>query len=95
MSESLIELIQRKEREGKVVFMTMEGRMEADLDKFIQQPTEGILYDLNRDRATVLMFIKQDNPKWVNDYAVGTVIAKLKELVDQNKDLFCPAKGKP
>lgn len=83
MEERLLDLIQQKEKEGKVVFMTIEGPTEADLEKFIQQPTEGILYDLNRDRATVLTFMKKGNPKWINDYAVGLVIAKLKSKLDE------------
>lgn len=76
------DLILKKAEEGKIVFMTLEGPMEADLDEFIKQPTEGILYDLNRDCATVLTFI--EDPKWVNDFAVGLVIAKLKEKIDNH-----------
>ena len=52
---------------------------EIDLEELIAQPTQGLLYDLNRDSATVLTFI--DDPKWVNDYAVGLVITRLKEMV--------------
>jgi len=85
MEEKLWELVQKKETEGKVVFMTIDGPMEADLEEFIQQPTEGLLYDLNRDRVTVLTFMKQDNPKWANDYAVGLVIGKLKKYYDKAK----------
>ena len=77
------DLVLKKEQEGKVVFMTFEGPMEADLEKFIEQPTEGLLYDLNRDRATVLTSI--EDPKWVNDFAVGLVISKLKEKIDNQK----------
>jgi len=60
--------------------MTPDGPAVANLDEFIKQPAEGILYDLNRGREVVLMFI--DDPKWVNDYAVGLVIDKLKALLD-------------
>ena len=81
--EDLKDLILKKEKEGKVVFMTHEGPMEADLEKFIKQPTEGLLYDLNRDRTTVLTFI--EDPKWINDFAVGLVITKLKKYYDSNK----------
>ena len=80
--ESFKDLILRKSQEDKIVFLTFDGPMEADLEEFIKQPVEGILYDLNRDRATVLTFIGQDNPKWVNDFAVGLVIAKLKKYYD-------------
>jgi len=78
-----VDLVLQKEKEGKIVYMTWDGRpMVADIDEFIKQPTEVLLYDLNRDKATVLTFIDQDPPKWVNDYAVGLVIAKLKEHYD-------------
>lgn len=79
--KNLKDLILKKEKEGKIVFMTHEGPMETDLEKFIKQPTEGLLYDLNRDRATVLSFI--EDPKWINDFAVGLVITKLKECYDK------------
>jgi len=79
--EDFKNLVLQKEKKGKVVFMTIDGPMATDLEAFIKQPTEGLLYDLNRDRATVLTFI--DDPKWVNDYAVGLVIKKLKEYYDK------------
>ena len=81
--EKLRELVLQKEKEGKVVIMTWEGPREADLEEIIKQPTEGLLYDLNRDRITVLTLI--DDPKWVNDFAVGLVIKKLKEYYDREK----------
>jgi hypothetical protein len=58
--------------------MTHEGLMEAKLDEVIKQPTEGLLYDLNRDRITILTYI--NDPKWVNDFACMKVIEKLKEI---------------
>lgn len=81
--EKFKDLVLKKEKEGKIVFMTWDGPREADLEEFIKQPTEGLLYDLNRDRATVLTFI--EDKKWVNDYAVGLVIARLKKDFDSKK----------
>jgi hypothetical protein len=81
--KSLRDIVLQKEKEGKVVFMTIDGPMEADLEKFIEQPTEGILYDLNRGREVVLSFI--EDPKWVNDFAVSLVIAKLKEKLGKEQ----------
>ena len=78
----LIKFIKQKEKEGKIVFNSMEGLQEIKLKDFIKQPTEGILYDLNRDKMTVLTFI--ENEKWVNDYAVGLVIEELKKHYDKN-----------
>jgi hypothetical protein len=77
----LREMILEKEKEGKVVFAVQGGLMEADIMDFINQPTEGLLYDLNRDKPTVMTFI--NDPKWINDYAVGLVISKLKEFYDK------------
>lgn len=71
--------IREKEKEGKVVFMTCEGPMIANLDEFIQQSAQGILYDLNRDKATTMTLASEDNLRWINDYAVAVVIEKLCE----------------
>lgn len=79
--EDLRELILRKAKEGQVVFNTFDGLKVADLDDFVRQPTDGLLYDLNRDKATVLTFI--DDAKWINDFAVALVIEKLKSLLNE------------
>ena len=71
--------VREKSKEGKVVFMTCEGLMIADLDEFIQQGAAGILYDLNRDKATTMALASEDNLRWINDYAVAVVIERLCE----------------
>ena len=82
--KTLKEIILEEEEKDKVVFLTIDGPKSIDIDKFIQQPAEGILYDLNRDRATILTFI--DDIKWINDYAAMLTITKLKEHYDKNKE---------
>lgn len=47
--ENFKELVLKKAREGKVVFLTADGPMEYDLEEFIKQPAEGILYDRQGD----------------------------------------------
>jgi hypothetical protein len=69
--------------QGNIVFMGIEGPMVTNLEEFIKQPIEGILYDLNRLPEVIMTFI--DDPKWVNDYAVYLVIKRLKELLDLSK----------
>lgn len=76
----LKDYVLKKKKEGKIVFRTFEGFGEANLEDFLAQPAEGILYDLNRDGATVLTFL--DDPKWTNDFAVGLVITELKMYYD-------------
>ena len=75
-------LVNTEVKKGNIVFMTVEGLASANVDEFIKQPIEGILYDLNRDEAVVTSFI--EDPKWVNDYAVCKVIRKLKEHYDKS-----------
>ncbi len=71
--------ILEKEKEGKIVVNTAFGLGEISLDEIVKQHTEGLLYDLNRDRCTILTFIEDE--KWVNDFACMKVIEKLKALL--------------
>lgn len=79
MSKKLKELILGKRKEGMVVFTTNVGYGSADIKEFIQQPADGILYDLNRLEEISLTFL--DDPKWVNDFAVALTIRELKSRV--------------
>ena len=76
MSDEIKQLVLDKREEGKVVFTTLDGYASADVSKFIKQPTDGILYHLNRLEEVALTFI--DDPKWVNDFAVALTIRALK-----------------
>ena len=76
----LKDLVLQERDKGNVVFMTFDGAMSANLEKFLEQPADGVLYDLNRDGATALTFL--DDPKWTNDFAVSLVIPKLMEQRD-------------
>lgn len=71
-------------KKGNIVFMTIEGPTIAPLVEFLKQPAEGILYDLNRDRLTVLTYINEE--KWVNDFAVSVVIEVLKKSLDEAEE---------
>ncbi len=75
--EAFKDMVLEEAKKGNIVIMTVEGTMTAPIEGFIKQPTLGLLYDLNRDSATILTFIK--DVKWVNDYACMLVISKLKE----------------
>lgn len=73
-----------KAKDGIIIFKTVDGFMASNLEEFIKQPAQGILYDLNRDEVTILSYM--DDPKWVNDYAVSMVIKKLKEYYDKYQE---------
>ena len=53
---------------GNLVCADTEGLKSIKFENFIKQPIEGMLYDINRDKATILSSI--DSPKWVNDFAL-------------------------
>lgn len=67
---------------GNIVCSTVDGLLVSDFTEFMQQPIDGILYDLNRDEATILTFI--DEPTWVNNYALTQIVRR---LYDENEEL--------
>lgn len=82
--ESFKDMILQEYDKGNIVFMTTEGPVVAPLQEFIKQPTDGLLYDLNRDKVTVLTMIRE-HEKWVNDYAAACVITELKRQLEEQK----------
>jgi hypothetical protein len=79
-NEEIKDIILREYAKGNIVVATFEGIQAMPLKEFVKQPVEGMLYDLNRNEAVVLTFIK--DPKWINDYAVAKVIQELKSQID-------------
>ncbi len=75
------EMILAEYKKGNIVVSTFDGLQVAPLKEIIKQPTDGLLYDLNRNEAVVLTFLP--DPKWVNDYAVAQVIRALKSRIDE------------
>jgi len=57
---------------GNLVYADIEGLKSIKFEDFINQPLGGILYDINRNLATILAFI--DDPKWVNDFALTKLL---------------------
>ncbi len=81
IQEKKLSMIQEQEAKGIVVFENLEGISGAHISKFIKQPADGILYDLNRDKATTTTLMRE--PGWVNDYAVAVIINALKARIDE------------
>lgn len=82
--EDIKEKILEEYKKGNVVISSIEGLQVTNLSELIKQPTEGILYDINRDEMTILTFIS--DPKWVNDYASTKVIRALKNKIEDLED---------
>ena len=81
--KDLKEKILEEYKNGKVVVCTPFGLQVYKIEEIVNQPTQGLLYDLNRDEGTILTFI--DNPKWINDYACAKVIEYLKNELDKKQ----------
>lgn len=64
---------------GNIVVATHDGFANAKLSEIIKQPSDGLLYDLNRSEEVILTFI--DDPKWVNDFACAKIIRALKDRI--------------
>ena len=79
--EHIQERVLEEYTKGNIVFADIEGLHSANLEDFISQHADGILYDLNRTESVVLNFIQ--DPKWINDYAVAKVIRALKNRIDE------------
>jgi len=78
-----IDLLIEEKNKGNICFFVSPGELvKVNLDEFIKQPVEGILYDLNRDEITSLTHIKNNDLKWVNNYAVAQVIKKLYKTIE-------------
>lgn len=86
-TEELKDLILAKKREGEIVFHSIEGLVVAKMEDIIQQPAEGLLWDLNRDMATLLCCASEDNPCWVNDMALSNIteflVNKVNEITEE------------
>ena len=57
---------------GNLVYADIEGLKSIKFEEFIKQSLEGMLYDINRETATILTFL--DDPKWVNDFALTKLL---------------------
>jgi len=78
--ENYRDAVLKEYEKGNIVVFGIEDAECYNLEKFIEQPIEGILYDLNRGEEVILTFIKDQ--KWVNDYASTKVIRALKNKID-------------
>lgn len=79
-------VIKDNEKHGIVTIQTMEGLLSCPLSKLIEQPAEGLLYDLNRDKSTTITLGENGMERWINDYAVAMVIEYLMKEIERLKN---------
>ena len=84
ITEQVKAIILERKAEGRVVYYQGPGDLVSiPVAELCDQPVEGILYDLNRDEASILAFAGEDNPYWVNNFATAQVIRYLKGRVEE------------
>ena len=86
--EEIKDLILAEYEKGNVVVSTFDGLKVCELHDLLDQPAEGLLYDLNRDTGTILTCL--NDPKWVNDFALSRVVIALKEKIAQLEEEINP-----
>lgn len=91
-SEELLDKILKLQESDVISYATCDGIMSQQVNTFLEQSVNGILYDLNRDKATTIVLARSADSflgvRWINDLAVAFVIRKLKEELDKYKKLY-------
>lgn len=69
---------------GKMTYMNASGLHEIDIDDIFKHDASYILELLNRNPEIVLKvaYAAPEKKKWVNDYAIGNVVIKLFEYIN-------------
>ena len=88
-NDRILEKISNHRHKGEIVIMTVDGIMVARIEDIIKQPVEGLLYDLNRDDATLgTLFRTSGDMKYINDIAMANIVKYLmKKLKNGNKEI--------
>jgi hypothetical protein len=79
-------VIKDNEKHGIVTIQSMDGLLSCPLSKLIEQPAEGLLYDLNRNKLTTITLGEKGMERWINDYAVAMVIEYLMKEIERLKN---------
>ena len=72
LNEELVTKVLENYKNGNVCYRDRDGIHISPMSWFTDQPLEGILYDMGRDRATITKNI--DDQKWVNDLCLSEVL---------------------
>ena len=80
--KSIADTVRAEYEKGNIVFWDCEDNLlTANLQDFMKQPVDGMLYDLNRSEEVILTFI--NDPKWVNDYAMCKIVRELYKRIEE------------
>ena len=84
----ILEKISNHRHKGEIVIMTIDGLKVARIEDIIKQPVEGLLYDLNRDDATLgTSFRTSGDVKYINDIAMANIVKYLMKKLKDGKEI--------
>lgn len=63
--------------DDKVAIANEEGIYTYAISDLLNQPIEGLLYDLNRDTATNYNRLKQGDIRAINDIAIAKILTRI------------------
>lgn len=70
----------RELSDDKVAIATIEGIRVYNISDLLNQPVEGLLYDLNRDMVTNYHRLNEGDMRAVNDIAVAKILTRIMTL---------------
>ena len=79
--DTLTEHILAERDKGNAVLVELDGLYTVPISTLVDQPADGILYDLNRLEEVALTFLPKD-VQWVNNFAVALVVRELKTRIE-------------
>jgi hypothetical protein len=85
-NNELLNEILSLQADNKIAFMTIDGLHTGPIDSFVNQPLEGQLYDVNRDRATLYSMAHENkNKRWINDLALVYLYEHANEVIENQR----------
>lgn len=93
-NNELLDKILSLQADNKIAFMTIDGLQGGPIEEFVNQPLEGQLYDVNRDRATLYSMANENkNKRWINDLALVYLYEYANELIEKQRQEIVNLKG--
>lgn len=78
LGEDILKKIQYLQKSDFISYATYDGIMTQDIHTFLKQPIDGILYDLNRDKATTIALAKDEKSsighRWMNGLLLPSLL---------------------
>ena len=85
-NNEILDKVLALQEDNKVAFMTIDGLKYSPIDEFVNQPLEGQLYDVNRDRATLYSMANENkNKRWINDLALVYMYEYANKTIEEQR----------